>query len=75
MAASGLSESMEEQEAQAAKQFREKAAKSTCVICLEDGPNIATLCCGKAVHLNCLAEWLVTKNSMKNLMKFAIFKF
>jgi hypothetical protein len=24
------------------------------MICLERGPNIATLCCGAAVHLNCM---------------------
>ena len=28
------------------------------MVCLEGAPNIATLCCGGAVHLNCLAEWL-----------------
>ena len=29
-----------------------------CMICHEEGPNIATLCCGAAVHLNCMAKWL-----------------
>ena len=29
-----------------------------CMICHEQGPNIATLCCGAAVHLNCMAKWL-----------------
>mmetsp|Transcript_12945 Transcript_12945/g.15085 ORF Transcript_12945/g.15085 Transcript_12945/m.15085 type:complete len:586 (+) Transcript_12945:368-2125(+) len=53
----------EEEEAKAAKRFREKAAKGTCLICLDDHPNIATLCCGKAVHINCIAEWLSSKNT------------
>jgi len=28
------------------------------MICHESEPNIATLCCGAAVHLNCMAKWL-----------------
>ena len=35
-----------------------QAAAGECFICLEDKPNIATLCCGKAVHFNCMAKWL-----------------
>jgi fido (protein-threonine AMPylation protein) len=50
-------------EAQAARRARERAAQGTCLICLDDKPNIATLCCGKATHLNCIAEWLAQKNS------------
>jgi fido (protein-threonine AMPylation protein) len=54
----------EEQAAgKAARAFRERAASGTCFICFDDNPNIATLCCGKAVHLNCMAEWLSSKNS------------
>jgi hypothetical protein len=53
----------EEAESQAARRFREKAAKGTCIICFDEKPNIATLCCGKAVHLNCIAEWLSSKDS------------
>lgn len=45
-------------EAQAARRVRERAARGTCMICLEEKPNIATLCCGKPSHLNCIAEWL-----------------
>ena len=59
----GSSESQEEQDVQAVKRFRESAAEGECMICFEDGPNIITACCGKAVHLNCLAEWLATKNT------------
>jgi hypothetical protein len=50
-------------EAQAARRARERAAQGTCLICLDDNPNIATLCCGKATHLNCIAEWLSNNNS------------
>jgi len=37
---------------------RGEAAKGDCMICLGEVPNIATLCCGAPVHLNCLAQWL-----------------
>ncbi|GKY91637.1 hypothetical protein MPSEU_000135600 [Mayamaea pseudoterrestris] len=50
-------------EAKAARTFRERAAAGNCLICFDENPNIATLCCGKAVHLNCMAEWLSSKNS------------
>jgi fido (protein-threonine AMPylation protein) len=51
----------------AARLFRERAAQnSCCLICLDGQPNIATLCCGKAAHLNCMAEWLASKNSCPN---------
>jgi hypothetical protein len=33
------------------------------VICLEENPNILTVCCGQATHLNCLAEWLGTASN------------
>jgi fido (protein-threonine AMPylation protein) len=50
-------------EARAARRARERAQTDTCIICLDEKPNIATLCCGKAVHLNCIAEWLSGRNS------------
>jgi fido (protein-threonine AMPylation protein) len=53
----------EEQEARAARHFREKAAAGSCLICFDDFPNVATLCCGKAVHLNCMAKWLTENES------------
>eukprot|EP00536_Pseudo-nitzschia_multiseries_P011012 jgi/Psemu1/307826/fgenesh1_kg.355_\ len=49
-------------EAQAARRVRERAARGTCMICLDEKPNIATLCCGNAIHLNCCAEWLSGNN-------------
>lgn len=47
-----------DEEDRIARLVRERAAAGSCVICLDDNPNIATLCCGHAVHLNCMAEWL-----------------
>mmetsp|Transcript_40632 Transcript_40632/g.46191 ORF Transcript_40632/g.46191 Transcript_40632/m.46191 type:complete len:753 (-) Transcript_40632:299-2557(-) len=46
------------EEARIARMVREQVAAGRCVICLSEGPNIATLCCGQGVHLNCIAEWL-----------------
>lgn len=53
----------EEAEARAARMYRERAALGTCIICFDEKPNIATLCCGRAVHLNCIAEWLSANSS------------
>ena len=53
----------EEAEACAARRAREQVAQGTCIICFDEKPNIATLCCGKAVHLNCIAEWLSAHKS------------
>jgi hypothetical protein len=50
-------------EARAARRAREREAAGTCIICLDEKPNIATLCCGKAIHLQCLAIWLGGRNS------------
>jgi hypothetical protein len=50
--------SKDEEETKIARTVRERAAEGQCIICLENNPNIATLCCGQAVHLNCIAEWL-----------------
>ncbi|KAL3944139.1 MAG: hypothetical protein SGBAC_001786 [Bacillariaceae sp.] len=46
------------EEARIARKVREETASGRCVICLDDNPNIATLCCGQGVHLNCVADWL-----------------
>lgn len=53
----------EESEQRIARKFRERAAAGSCLICFDANPNIATLCCGNAVHLNCMAEWLSNNNS------------
>lgn len=47
------------------REDRGKAAKSDCMICLGPVPNIATLCCGAPVHLNCLAQWFGSGNEPK----------
>jgi len=52
-----------EEEARVARLARERAAAGQCVICLDEKPNIATLCCGQAVHLNCIAEWLANQTT------------
>ena len=44
--------------AAAVRAARRAQRSDHCMICLETGPNIATLCCGAAVHLNCMAKWL-----------------
>jgi fido (protein-threonine AMPylation protein) len=52
-----------EAEDRIARRARERAAEGSCIICLEEKPNIATLCCGQAVHLNCMAEWLANNET------------
>ena len=37
---------------------RERSRTEGCMICLEEGCNIAALCCGAPCHLNCFAQWL-----------------
>jgi len=39
------------------QEFRSKLSHESCVICWEENPNIATLCCASPVHLKCLNEW------------------
>ena len=56
----------EQAEAKAAKKIRDRERAGTCLICFEDHPNIATLCCGKAVHLNCVAQWISTNATCPN---------
>ena len=56
----------EETEAKAAKKLRDRERAGTCLICFGDHPNIATLCCGKAVHLNCVAQWLSSNATCPN---------
>jgi hypothetical protein len=53
----------EETDARLVRLARENAAESVCLICLDENPNISTLCCGKPIHFNCLAEWLSSHSS------------
>ena len=55
--------SAEETDARLVRLARENAAESVCLICLDDNPNISTLCCGKPIHFNCLAKWLSSHSS------------
>lgn len=59
----------DEEEARIARRVRELAAQGQCIICLDSNPNIATLCCGQAVHLNCIAEWLANGTSCVSCRK------
>jgi len=52
-----------EQEAKIARRVRERAADEQCVVCLDDAPEVSTLCCGQVVHMSCLAEWLSNSGS------------
>jgi hypothetical protein len=51
-------ESADEERAAAVRAHRRTSQSRSCLICLEENPNIATLCCGAACHVNCLADWL-----------------
>ncbi|KAG7364174.1 Fic/DOC family protein [Nitzschia inconspicua] len=65
-AVSDLSEMIKEKEkwttdeahARIVRRAREAAVETLCFVCFEGSPNISTLCCGKPVHFNCLAQWL-----------------
>eukprot|EP00986_Skeletonema_menzelii_P005987 scaffold2258_cov144-Skeletonema_menzelii.AAC.16 len=52
-----------EEEARVARRVREKLSAGQCIICLDEHPNISTLCCGQAIHHNCLTEWLSNQGS------------
>ena len=32
-----------------------------CLICMDDGPSISTLCCGQPMHFTCLSNWFITQ--------------
>lgn len=68
----------EETDARLLRLAREKAAEGSCIICFESKPNIATLCCGKPIHFNCLAEWLKSNSSCpqcrSNMPSFSVDK-
>lgn len=52
-----------EEEDKIARRVRERAATGQCIICLDENPDVATLCCGQVVHMGCLAEWLSNQGS------------
>jgi hypothetical protein len=54
----------------AVKADRESRRTGGCSICLveDSAANIATLCCGAAVHLNCMARWISEADSPSCVM-------
>jgi fido (protein-threonine AMPylation protein) len=53
-----VAEARREAASTALREARQAARDADCIICMDAHPNIATLCCGAALHLNCLAQWL-----------------
>jgi hypothetical protein len=53
----------EERMSSAAKRYREVAIKEECIVCFDKDPNIALLCCGKAIHFDCLAKSVTSANT------------
>jgi hypothetical protein len=47
------------------RRIRDQFKSEECFICTEVDPNIVTLCCGQAVHCDCLTKWLQTPNQVK----------
>jgi hypothetical protein len=47
------------------RRIRDQFKSEECFICTEVDPNIVTLCCGQAVHCDCLTKWLQTPNQTK----------
>lgn len=47
--------------------YRKKAKENqNCLICLQEEPDVATLCCGKVMHVNCMTRWLNENKSCPN---------
>jgi hypothetical protein len=44
------------EEARIARVVRERAAAGQCVICLEENPDILTICCGQGTYIFCFAS-------------------
>lgn len=42
------------------RKAREELRGIDCLICHEPFPNMCVLCCGAAVHINCMVDWLAT---------------
>jgi len=49
--------------ARAVREARAEARAGACLVCLDEKPDVATLCCGAPLHLRCLAEWLAAAAS------------
>ena len=46
-----------------AREAREDARASSCMVCLDDEPTATLLCCGGAFHMRCLSQWLVSSGT------------
>ena len=46
-----------------ARAFREQATSETCIICWEARPEVAALCCGATLHINCMVKSLQRRES------------
>ena len=42
----------------AARAEASNPATETCIVCLEDEPDVRMCCCSASVHAKCLADWL-----------------
>lgn len=45
-------------ESTALARARDAAKAQPCMVCLDESPDIAALCCGATVHMSCLTDWL-----------------
>lgn len=34
---------------------------ASCLICMDGGPTLSTLCCGQPIHFTCLSNWFITQ--------------
>jgi hypothetical protein len=55
--------SLSDEDILAANRVRKQLGAGSCIICLGEKPNVSLLCCGKAVHINCISKWLYDKTS------------
>jgi hypothetical protein len=44
------------------KRAREEWRAGQCMVCLDEAPTVALLCCGALVHLGCIQRWIGTSN-------------
>ncbi len=56
--ANAVAEASSEAASKAVREARQAALDAGCIICMDERPNISMLCCGAAVHLNCMVTWL-----------------
>ena len=52
--------------AAAARRDREQARENVCSICLAPNPSVSMLCCGIAVHVECMSRWMLGETGPNN---------